>query len=102
MKTLLTATAMLVCMLSANAQTPTPFHSGFDNTSQQSGWQKFRQGTLHLFEWEFGPGIGAASPPFCAWHNNPSNIPVPVVDWIISPVFNFTGGGKIDSVKVSV
>jgi hypothetical protein len=103
MKTLFLTAATLLSVCVAMAQTPTPYYTGFDNTAQQAGWQKFRQGTLHPYQWEFGPAIGAASPPYCAWHNYPTgSIPVPVVDWVISPVFNFTGGGKVDSLKVSV
>ncbi len=103
MKALLFAVFALAGVNIAVGQTPTPYYTGFDNSAQQAGWQKFRQGTLHIYQWETGPATGPYSPPYCAWHNYPTGgVGVPVVDWFVSPMFNFTGGGQIDSIKVNV
>jgi hypothetical protein len=87
----------------AFAQTALPYQSGFDNPSQTAGWQKFRKGFISLSEWTFGTCFGAPSAPNCVSHDYPvGGATSKVVDWYVSPPFNFSGGGKVDSLAIKV
>jgi len=78
---------------------PLPYTTGFDNVSEQAGWQEFRTGYLSTYSWNYGgPGFSA---PSCLSHDynvggNPGDI---VVDWFVSPPLNVTSTGTV-SMKV--
>lgn len=70
-----------------------PYNTGFDNVSEQTGWQEFRTGFLSTYSWNYGgPGFSA---PSCLSHDynvggTPGDI---VIDWFVSPPINFTNSG---------
>lgn len=76
-----------------------PYATGFDNVSEQAGWQEFRTGFLSTYSWSYGgPGFSA---PSCLSHDynvggNPGDV---VTDWFVSPPLNLTGTSVV-SMKV--
>lgn len=96
----------MLLVSSVNAQTPTPYFTGFDNALQQAGWQKYRKGyTGNPFEWVVGNQLGGTPPssPNYANHDYPvGGVPSLVVDWFVSPAFDFSTGGSLDSFKYEV
>lgn len=103
--TLLSLIGFATLMTSANAQTPLPYTTGFDNTAQQAGWQEFRTGHLANYSWDIGPGGGTApSAPNILWHDYPvgGSSTDTVQDWFVSPPFNFAQGGSLAAMKVNV
>lgn len=102
MKKLLLSIALFASAASLNAQT-TYYYSGFDNAGQTAGWQQFRKGYLSVSQWTL-PTFGAYSPPAMLHHDYPvgSAGTDTTVDWYVSPVFDFSAGGMIDSLKVRI
>jgi hypothetical protein len=85
------------------SQTALPYYTGFDNIAQRNGWLEFRTGLIGTYHW----GVTTFNPystPNCLYHDYPvgSSGSDTTVDWFVSPGFNFTSGGKIDSLKVKV
>ena len=80
------------------AQTPLPYYTGFENAAQESGWQTFRKGDVSGSGWGYS-SFNAYSAPMSLSHFYPVGGSVPTIDWYVSPVFNFSSGGKIDSIR---
>src|SRR5688572_3988309 len=81
---------------------PLPYYTGFDNSTQQSGWMQFRTGYLGNYQWGYsGQGYSA---PNCLRHDYPvgSSSSDTTIDWFVSPAFDFAGGGMLDSLKIVV
>jgi hypothetical protein len=98
-KTLMTGTLLSLFLCSkASAQTALPYTTGFDNTAQKSGWKIFRKGDAGLYNWGY-TGTVAYSAPECVYHNYPVGGSTATDDWFVSPEFNFSSGGSIDSVR---
>jgi len=85
------------------SQTTLPYHSGFDNFAQCSGWLEFRTGYPGTSNWGYTT-FNPYSTPDCLNHDYPvsSSGTDTTIDWFVSPGFNFTSGGKIDSLKIKV
>jgi hypothetical protein len=81
------------------AQTSTPYFCGWDDSSQESGWMQFRLGDENPFyQWElsnFENYSGTQS----LIHNYPVGSTEAVNDWYVSPEFDFSEGGQIDSLR---
>ena len=74
------------------------YKTGFDNMTEQSGWAQYRVGVIDPFyEWEYS-AFEALSNPNCILHNYPVGGTEVTDDWFVSPVFDFSEGGMIDSV----
>ncbi len=97
LKNYLTA-LVLLSGTASYAQTATPYFTGFDNASQQAGWQQYRKGDIALSEWDYTT-FGAFSAPNVLSHYYPVGGSVATLDWFVSPPFNFVNGGKIDSIR---
>jgi hypothetical protein len=93
---LLVTTALI--FTSANAQTPLPYFTGFDNASQQDGWTQQREGDLGSYQWNYN-AFSPYSVPNNLSHNYPVGGTQITDDWFVSPVFDFSNGGKIDSIR---
>jgi hypothetical protein len=78
-----------------------PYYTGFDNTNEKAGWQEFRQGYQGFYNWGYGSGFTA---PYSISHDYPvgSTSTDTTIDWFVSPQFDFTNGGMIDSIKVRI
>ncbi|MCC6369373.1 MAG: T9SS type A sorting domain-containing protein [Bacteroidia bacterium] len=86
-------------MLSLNAQAPLSYFTGFDTPAEQAGWTMFRKGAASSYSWSIEQtGYSAAN---CLAHYYPVTSSAPTNDWYVSPVFNFAGGGKIDSLRTN-
>ncbi len=82
-----------------NAQLSMPYETGFDNVSQQSGWTEYRKGVVGQFqEWDY-EAAQAFSAPNCVIHNYPVGGADPMDDWFVSPAFNISAGGALDSLR---
>lgn len=102
MKQLLPLTALMTgLMISAHAQTPLPYNSGFDNATQKSGWQSFRKGQTESTNWvyseDFADGFTPASAPNCLLHPYPTagGDTELTDDWFVSPGLAMTQGAKL-------
>jgi Secretion system C-terminal sorting domain len=80
------------------SQTPLPYFTGFDNTAQKAGWQEFRKGSTSNGGWDY-PSAAPFSSPNALSHGFPLGGSSPTNDWFVSPAFNFSNGGKIDSIR---
>lgn len=89
--------------LQSFAQTPTPYYSGFDTPPQQANWVSHRKGFIIPSDWTFGNLPIAHTPPNCVSHDYPvGGAPALVEDWWVSPAFDFSAGGAIDSMQIIV
>jgi hypothetical protein len=80
------------------AQTAMPYFTGFDNASQKNGWQMFRKGATGTYQWTystFEPYSGTD----CLYHDYPVGGTTVTDDWYVSPAFNLSSGGKLDSIR---
>lgn len=85
------------------AQTALPYNTGFDNAQGTAGWQKFRKGYASPMDWNIGGCFAAPTAPNCMGHDYPvGGAPTKVVDWYVSPPFNLSGGGMVNSVDIKV
>src|SRR5688572_18629963 len=99
MKLFTSALLILACLLHESfAQTTLPYYSGFDNAAEQSGWVTFRKGSTANGAWSVA-SFGAYSAPNSLSHNYPVGGSTPTDDWRVSPGFNFSNGGMIDSIR---
>lgn len=93
---------LLACIGTAQAQTNSlPYQTGFD-ASAPAGWQLFKKGasTDPNVKWattSFGAYAGA----MCLYHGYPVGGTLLTDDWYVSPGFNFSNGGQIDSIRRS-
>jgi len=83
-----------------------PYYTGFDNLTEQSGWQQYRQGYESVQEWSFGSGLAPVgySLPTCLFHdyNVGGDDTQTVVDWFVSPAIHFSSESKLElKIRVS-
>lgn len=85
----------------AAAQTTFPYVTGFDNAAEQAGWQLFQFGFVESAKpsWRY-----SLTPSFSAPNSLGHEISVSATkrltdDWFVSPGFDFSGGGTIDSLR---
>ena len=81
-----------------NAQTPLPYFTGFDNASEQSGWTEYDLGVTSTYPWEFY-AFNFYSSPNCLRRDYPVGGSQVTDGWMVSPAFDFTNGGNIDSLR---
>jgi hypothetical protein len=95
-----TLAVSLLATLGAQAQTALPYQTGFDNASQKSGWMGHRKGAADANnQWSYQAGAIPYTAPECLYHNYPVGGTVATDDWFVSPAFNLSAGGKLDSVR---
>jgi hypothetical protein len=87
-------------LVSSALQAQVPVYStGFDNATQQDGWQQYRQGAADPFyDWNF-QSSQAYSAPTCLMHNYPVGGSAATDDWFVSPSFAIPTGGMLDSLR---
>jgi hypothetical protein len=101
---LLLAIYALACG-AALAQTLYPYQTGFDTPAGQAGWAEYRTGHAHSYKWNMGgcTGHGAPSAPNCIFHDYPvGGSPAQLMDWYVSPKFDFSNGGRVDAVSAKI
>jgi hypothetical protein len=98
----ITTLLTLITPIAALAQLPLPYSTGYDNASQQQGWQEFRTGHLSNYSWSFN-NFGAPSAPYALWHDYPveGNATDTVRDWYVSPALDLSGGASL-TCKVNI
>jgi hypothetical protein len=103
MKNILIFLVLIILCIHCAAQTVLPYYTGFDNATQKAGWQQFRKGYTGSYNWTYNNFIYHSSPT-CLYHDYPlgSSGTDTTVDWFVSPLFNFSSGGIIDSLKINV
>lgn len=74
----------------------TTYYTGWDNASESSGWTQIKKGDTGFYEW-VKDGSTSVSPDSCLAHYYPVGGSVPTDDWFVSPVFDFSAGGWIDT-----
>lgn len=96
-KTLLYFALLIIC--EAKAQTPLPYQTGFDSQQQQTGWTQYRKGYVSQFqEWDFD-NFQSFSPTNSLVHYYPVGGSDTLDDWFVSPPFDLSGGGTLDSLR---
>lgn len=91
-------TSLLLLSFITNAQDST-YYSGFDTPEQEAGWEEFRLGGEQspFYKWRI-TSITSHSPSSSLIHNYPVAATDTTDDWFVSPAFNFTEGGRVDSI----
>jgi hypothetical protein len=98
-KRVLFTLAALTTFSTLNAQLDMPYATGFDNTAEQSGWQQFQKGAVSGFEeWNY-EASNAYSAPNALVHMYPVGGQDPTDNWFVSPAFNISAGGSLDSMR---
>jgi len=97
--TSLLALSLALCSFNS-VQSQTTYYSGFDNASEQAGWKEYIKGKFGFFaRWTYQDG-GISSPKMLIY-----TVPIGIADkdtikdWYVSPKFDFSLGGSIDSFK---
>jgi hypothetical protein len=98
MKKFLLLIVVLISTLVLSGQTALPYFSGFDSAPTQAGWNQQRTGSTANPGWYY-VGIQAYSTPSCLYHGYPVGGSSLTVDWFISPSFDLSGGGSLDSLR---
>lgn len=84
---------------SLKGQISLPYYSGFDNTSQQTGWTEYKKAATTFSHWGYSP-VGAYSPPNCIGHDYSPSTGITLTDnWYVSPAFSISSGGILDSIR---
>lgn len=103
MKKTLQACIMLLTLscISVSAQTvvTATYSTGFDNTAGKAGWMKYRKGDTGPNDFVYS--TNAYSPATSLYHGYPVGGSVATIDWFVSPGFDFSSGGKIDSLRAA-
>ncbi|SFT41569.1 Por secretion system C-terminal sorting domain-containing protein [Lishizhenia tianjinensis] len=94
MKSILLAISILVSILAAKAQNV--YYTGWDNAAENAGWTQIQKGDIGLYQWDKDAST-SVSPDSCLAHYYPVGGTVPTDNWFISPVFDFSAGGWIDT-----
>jgi hypothetical protein len=86
--------------INLTAQTSLPYYTGFDNQAQRTGWQQFRLGNTSSPQWTYSQD-NPFSAPSKLYHDFPMGADPAdtTINWFVSPAFDFSKGGKIDSLK---
>jgi len=92
-------TLIWILAVGTQIEAQTTYYTGFDNKVEKAGWSQFRKGKLGRAEWEivYGGGINDS----LLTHSAPTGDANKdsLVNWYVSPKFNFSGGGEIVSLK---
>lgn len=90
---------VILLNLSVKAQVSLPYYSGFDNTSQQTGWTEYKKAATTFSHWGYA-SFSAYSAPNCIVHDYSPSTGITLTDnWFVSPVFSINNGGKLDSIR---
>ena len=86
------------------AQTPLPYFTDFETTAQRAGWTQYTRGNIATYLWTLGFVFDLSTSPTVlvspsAEFANPTDT---VIQWYVSPPFNFHTGGKVDSFSILV
>jgi hypothetical protein len=92
--------ALILLSVPASAQFTFSYFTGFDNAAQTSGWVTYRKGSTANSNWSVAT-TGGYSPAKCIMHYYPVGGNVETDDWYVSPGFDFSAGGTLDSVRAS-
>ncbi|MEO9532358.1 MAG: T9SS type A sorting domain-containing protein [Crocinitomicaceae bacterium] len=74
----------------------TEYYSGFDSPSENAGWTQIKKGDMGTYEWVLDAS-SSVSPDSCLAHYYPVGGSIPTDDWYVSPLFDFSAGGWIDT-----
>lgn len=81
------------------AQVALPYFSGFDTTSQQTGWMEYKKAATTFSHWSYA-SFGAFSAPNSVGHDYSPSTGITLTDnWFVSPGFSIANGGKLDSIR---
>jgi len=81
------------------AQTPLPYQSGFDTMGEKMGWTQYEIGVDDdSYLWSYESFMFFSSPE-CLTHYYPVGGTQQTDDWFVSPLFDFSNGGTIDSLR---
>lgn len=97
-KLLLSVILLFFTALFSQAQVSYPYFSGFDNAAEQQGWQQYEKGVSSMSDWEYDTFQSFSSTTSLV-HYYPVGGSQLTVDWMVSPKFDFSLGGSIDSLR---
>jgi hypothetical protein len=99
MKKLLFFPVLSLC-LGVHAQTSFPYYTGFDDAAQKAGWTEYRLADQGTYRWGYD-AFNAYSAPEALSHYYPVGGTQITENWFVSPAFDFSLGGSIDSLRYS-
>lgn len=92
-------TLAIILFSQINAQVSLPYSTGFDSAEEQAGWTEYQTTSSTLSHWE----ITTSNPntdPNCISHDYAPSTGIGLIDnWFVSPAFEITTGGNLDSVR---
>ncbi|PCJ64307.1 MAG: hypothetical protein COA58_13210 [Bacteroidetes bacterium] len=88
---------VLICSLSVSGQTK--YYTGFDSDAEKENWDEYLKGKTGTAHWEIGTG-GVSDPGRIIHYAPTGDADKDSLDnWYVSPKFDFSEGGAIDSLK---
>ncbi len=88
----------LLSRTEVGAQVSFPYYTGFDNATEKADWTLYRTGFGGNYIWQYASDMSYSAPE-CLMHLYPVNGNMVTDDWFVSPLFDFSSGGNIDSVR---
>ena len=98
-KSLKIIATLIITVHSLSAQTALPYFTNFDTPASQTGWTSYRNGSVSSSNWTIASS--GYSPQQCLVHFYPVGGSSVTVDWFVSPPFNLSAGGNIDSLRTN-
>ncbi len=99
MKKIILLTQVLFLCVMTHQAVGQVYRTGWDNSSEQSGWTEYELGVMSATnDWSFEPNTPISSPN-SAMHYYPVGGTNVTDDWLVSPMFDFSNGGQIDSLS---
>lgn len=84
---------------SLQAQVSLPYTTGFDNATEQNGWVEYKTAATQFSHWSINTGAAFTAPNSIGHDYSPSTGITLTDNWYVSPGFNISNGGMLDSIR---
>lgn len=87
------------CLFCQDVNAQTTYYTGFDTDAEKANWTEFQKGKTDASKWEIvANGVSAPSKLIHSAPTGDANKDS-LVNWYVSPKFDFSEGGALDSIK---
>lgn len=96
MKKIIILTLVIITGFISNKTYSQVYTTGWDTPTDKAGWVEYELGTVSGNDWAFEPNVPISAPNSLV-HYYPVGGTTTTDDWFVSPAFDFSNGGTIDS-----